>query len=447
MGGADDPQSSSLSALLTYGADSTEETVGQPNSAPNVKSDASAPNASAAHVSAVVPAQPPPSQASQAPTYNPPDTTALTQAQGRLQTDQQTSNVKPKWWERTLGGLTAGAMAFGHVPGAVEAGQAVTNRGQNAAEDQRAGRVRSDQAAIQAWEDGQKQQQQTFQNQNEAFRTKQEGVRTDLEATGQQQQQQNADRNFNRETANDKFNQGRETKNDSWEQGFKLATQNENARHNKADEANAAANTSISRSRESRESNKQTADDKLSAPEVQQQKAANAAQDKYRGMVQSIEDGDPKGATPEAVQGFKATYRKASASATNPDTDKPWASPEEKTQYLDELKQQNADRKNSVMQSFAADMNRLGNPTPVVTYDKEGRATTSSATPDQGGATPTQGSPAAEATSPAATGALPKPPKPGTPLTDKAIARKFLDANGGDPAKARAAAKQIGWLF
>lgn len=42
---------------------------------------------------------------------------------------------KPKWWERVLGGLSAGAMAYGHVPGAVEAGQNVTNRRFNQAEN------------------------------------------------------------------------------------------------------------------------------------------------------------------------------------------------------------------------------------------------------------------------------------------------------------------------
>lgn len=178
MGGDDDPQSSSLSSLLTYGANSDEETVGQPNSAPNVKSDASAPNASASHVAAVTPGQPP-TQASQAPTYNPPDMSGLATAQGQLNKDMQPVTVKPKWWERLAGGLSAGAMAFDHMPDALEAGRSVTNRGQNASDAVQTKKIAADRSAIQAWQDGQKQQQQDFQNKNTAYRSQQEGARTD----------------------------------------------------------------------------------------------------------------------------------------------------------------------------------------------------------------------------------------------------------------------------
>lgn len=380
MGGSDDPGSDSLGDLLTYGAKPDDETTGQPNGAPNVKSDASAPIAPAAHVAAVANAPQgttaPPSQASQAPVYTAPDQAPLQALNAQKAKDEEVSNVSPKWWERALGGLTAGAMAFGKVPGAVEAGQAVTNRGENAAELQRAGRLRADNAGIDAWQDGQKQSQQDFQNRSEAYRTQQEGVRTDQAAASATQQQANNDRNFNRESANDKFTHDRDTSNDSWEQGFKTTTQAETARHDRADEANTSANTRISSMRERRESAKQANDDKLSAPEVRQQQLANQTEDKYRTQVQAIEDGDPKGATPEAVEGFKQTFRKASQSDVNPDTDKPWANPQEKAQYLDDLKQANAERKNSIMQSYAADMNRLGRPTPTVVYDKEGRSIT-----------------------------------------------------------------------
>lgn len=43
--------------------------------------------------------------------------------------------------------------------------------------------------------------------------------------------------------------------------------------------------------------------------------------------------------------------------------------------------------------------------------------------------------------------ALPKAPKPGTKLTDRALAKQFLDAAGGDIKRAEAAARAQGWLF
>jgi hypothetical protein len=43
--------------------------------------------------------------------------------------------------------------------------------------------------------------------------------------------------------------------------------------------------------------------------------------------------------------------------------------------------------------------------------------------------------------------ALPKAPKPGTKLTDRALAKAFLDAAGGDIKRAEAAAKAQGWEF
>jgi hypothetical protein len=176
--GGDDPESDTLGKLLTYGANTDEETTGQPGGAPNPISDASAPIAPAAHVAAVAGQQPatptaapvaPPSQASQAPVAPVVDRDPQEALYAQKAADEKVSNVAPKWWERGLGALTAGAMAFGHVPGAVEAGQAVTNRGQNAAELQRQGRLKADDVGIQAWEDGQKAQQQNFQNQHEAF--------------------------------------------------------------------------------------------------------------------------------------------------------------------------------------------------------------------------------------------------------------------------------------
>ena len=191
MGDDDGPHADTLSSLLTYGADSDEETPGQPNSAPNVKSDASAPIAPTAHVQAVIGramSDGAPAASSSAagegggsslarplvslPVAPTPDLATRQKLTDQLATDQKPTVVAPKWWERALGGLVAGAAGFGKEPGALEAGQAVTNRGQIAEEQQRAGKVAADQTAIDAWNDGQKQQQQAFQDQHTAFEDK-----------------------------------------------------------------------------------------------------------------------------------------------------------------------------------------------------------------------------------------------------------------------------------
>lgn len=105
------------------------------------------------------------------PVYTDPDRSKLQDWENRRVQDSAVSTgpaVSPKWWERALGGVASGAMAFGHVPGAVEGGQNITNRRFNQAENERAGRLDADQAGIQAeqgninaqqnqWEQGLKQ--------------------------------------------------------------------------------------------------------------------------------------------------------------------------------------------------------------------------------------------------------------------------------------------------
>lgn len=89
------------------------------------------------------------------PVYSAPDTSELSAWEGRKGIDSQVpdihrKDVSPRWWERGLGGLVAGAMAFGKTPGALQAGQDVTNRRWNNEENQRAGRLAEDQARIEA---------------------------------------------------------------------------------------------------------------------------------------------------------------------------------------------------------------------------------------------------------------------------------------------------------
>lgn len=117
----------------------------------------------AALPTASAPAAPDPNQA---PQYEPPDRTELRKWENTLQTDQQPLNradYKPKWWERTLGGLSAGLMAFDKLPNAVEEGSAVTNRGYLAADADRQRRVGADQTGLTAAQQDLQQKQQDYE--------------------------------------------------------------------------------------------------------------------------------------------------------------------------------------------------------------------------------------------------------------------------------------------
>lgn len=408
--GDDGPESDSLGSLLTYGAESDEETPGQPGGAPNVKSDASAPLAPTAHVTAVSQPASAPSQASQAPTFNGGEPDELQALQAQKVNDLAPQTVAPKWWERLAGGLSAGAMAFGHVPGALEAGQSVTNRGQIAADNAQAGKVAQDDAAIQAWQDGQKQRQVDFQNQNEAYRTKQEGVRNDQEAADSKTRQADSDRNFTRQSANDQFNQTRDTAKDAWEESHQTTTANETARHNKAEESISSQNTAISRARLER--------DTLGGG-----KGDPSAKPLPAGTAARISDSKNKD-----MQDAQRAYNEAIKSAKNP-------------QDAADLKQTYIKSMQDAQNKFEQAIEATGRSTNHMSIgdDLKWKAAQSD---DSSAQTATK-----DDTSAPAQGTIAKPPKPNTPLTDKTIAQKYLAAAGGDKVKARAAAQKDGWQF
>jgi hypothetical protein len=87
-----------------------------------------------------------------------------------------------------------------------------------------------------------------------------------------------------------------------------------------------------------------------------------------------------------------------------------------------------------------------------VEYDENGVAKDNSGNPvgpARSAAPPSNGSgPATPAkTAQPAAAPIAKPPQPGAQLSDKATAKKYLDAAKGDKAKARELAKADGWKF
>ncbi|HEV2709139.1 MAG TPA: hypothetical protein VGU67_02900 [Edaphobacter sp.] len=455
MGDGNDTTADSLSDLLTYGAKSDDETTGQPNGAPTVKSDASAPIAPAAHVAAVAntpqPASSTPVQGSQPPVYTPPDQAPLQALNAQKVKDEQVSNVNPKWWERALGGLTAGAMAFGKVPGAVEAGQAVTNRGENAAEFQRQGRLKADNAGIQAWQDGQNQNQQTFQNQNTAFNDNQRA---------QTAAQLNADRAAQESQRNQAVAPGSEAPDDpknplgTWHAttvaGKPIALQGPPDKWAKSPTGVAAQrDADVERLKLTGDDAKfYRANGKLKEPgAVTNVHVPSEGQQAYNDALSSWKSDNP-GKKPSlgdlrsiraAADGKPDTggAPKRGTAGQFSDLDKQTSADYAKAQAAYKVASEgatdNTDRQQAAA-DLAAENARIG-------------AEHSQRLRDLGGvpAEDSQGSKPSAA--PTSSSAPAKAPKPNTPLTDPAKAKAYLAAAGGDKAKARAAAAKDGWKF
>ena len=456
----DGPHADTLGSLLTYGANSDEETPGQPNSAPNVKSDASAPMAPTAHVqSAIASAMPDgggtPTRLAPPPVTQPAmpiaptvDLAARQKLTDQLGKDQVPTQVAPKWWERALGGLTAGAMAFGKVPGAVEAGQGVTNRGQTAEEQQRQGRVAADQTAIDAWNDGQKQQQQVFQDQHTAFEDKD---RADSRAA------LNADRASQESQRQQAVAPGSETPDDpknplgTWHAttvgGNPIALQGPPDKWTKTPAGIAAQrDADVARLKLTGDDAKfYRANGKLKEPGATTNvHVPSEGQQAYNDALLSWKQDNP-GKRPSL-----SDLRSIRAAADGrPDAP---SGPKRGTagQFSDLDKQTQADYAKAqatyrAVAAGAADNNdRQQAATDLAAENARIGAEHSQRLRDLGGI-PAEDA-RAGATQPAA-GGIQKAPKPNTPLTDHAVAVAYVKAAGGDKAKARANAAKDGWKF
>lgn len=126
----------------------------------------SQPDQQAPPPSAAVPDNSQPLTPVKAPVYTAPDRTNLDFENSQVQkysvpTDRNNPAVKPTVKQRLIGGFGAGMMAFGHQPGALQAGEAVVNRNYNNAEQQRQGNLAAAQSGARA-----AQSQITDQNQD-----------------------------------------------------------------------------------------------------------------------------------------------------------------------------------------------------------------------------------------------------------------------------------------
>lgn len=458
--GLDDPDSDSLGNLLTYGANSDEETTGQPNSQPNVKSDASAPLAPAAHVKAVMdkttvqPGSPAPAavQASQTaspipvqpPTFSGPDPDELQALQQQKAKDSVVSNVAPKWWERLAGGLSAGAMAFGKVPGAVEAGQAVTNRGQIQAESQRQGRLNADDVGIQAWQDGQKDAQQSFNNQHTAFED---------QDRAQSRRQLDSDRAAQESQRTQAVAPGSEAPDDpknplgGWHAttvgGKQIALQGPPDKWSKSPEGIQAVRDKYITD------HKLTGDDakfysangKLKETSPTNIKIPSEGSQAYNDAVTAWKNDNP---------GKKPTLNdlRTIRSAADGKTDNAGAPKRGTAGQFSDLDKQTS----TAYAKAEADYKSAADP-GASAEDKASALATLNAEKARIGAEHSQrlrdlgGVPAEDSGTKAPVAAPTPAPKPNTPLTDPVKARAYLMAAGGDKEKARAAAAKDGWKF
>jgi hypothetical protein len=456
--GLDDPDSDSLGNLLTYGAKSDEETTGQPNSQPNVKSDASAPIAPAAHVQAVMdqttvkPGQTPPatvqaaSTASpipiQPPSFSGPDPDELQALQQQKAKDSVVSNVAPKWWERLAGGLSAGAMAFGRVPGAVEAGQNVTNRGKNAAEEQRQGRLNADDVGIQAWQDGQRNAQQSFNNQHTAFED---------QDRAQSRRQLDADRAAQESQRTQGIAPGTETPDDpknplgGWHAttvgGKQIALQGPPDKWSKSPEGIQAVRDKYIKDHNltGDDGKFYSANGKLKETSPTNIKIPSEGQQAYNDALSSWRTDNP-GKKP-SLNDLRAIRAAADG--------RPDAAGGPKRGTAGQFS--NLDKETATNYAKAETEYKAAADAGATPEDKASALATLNAEKARIGAEHSQrlrdlgGVPAEDSST--APQAPQKAPKPNTPLTDVAKAKAYLAAAGGDKTKARAAAAKDGWKF
>ncbi len=154
--------------------------------------DLSTPTPAPAAVTPAVqqPALPPP------PAYTPPDRTDLNKWEQAYETDSKALDrndpaLKPKWWERGLGGIAAGLMAYGRNPNAIAEGETITDRRYNNAEQQRQGRLAQDTEGIKAAQSTITGTNQDWENQNRAYQsgvTARRFAQLDADRAAQEQQ-------------------------------------------------------------------------------------------------------------------------------------------------------------------------------------------------------------------------------------------------------------------
>lgn len=358
-----------------------------------------------------------PSYASQAPQYKAPDDAKLQGLIAQRKTDAapvDPSTVSPKWYERLGGALVGGSMAFGKQPGGLEAGSAITNQRANAASAGRASKLQEDDAEIQQETTNQDRQAKQYEAQLQGYRAGLEGAGVDERVKQDANSQSNSDRDYNRASTNDTFthnnedrNFNRSTKNDTFDQDYKNRDLSQRGK-------DAAANTAIAGGRlkvEQQRLKDDEAENGGTDANARNAKLQTTISQKYGDLTDKLENGDPKGATPAEQKGFKQNYREAQQSKVNPDTGDPWQQGEQQ-QFLQNLKQGNADRKNSYAARQRDELANAGRNVPLVQYDAEGRVIQGQPAQAAPPAAPPAAAPVAAAAPPGGQPAAPAPAAP-----------------------------------
>lgn len=372
-------------------------TQGVQAAAPSPNQPAAAPTPAPVAAQPVERAQPAPYEVGPPPEYHSPDDDLYKQTLSKRAVDAAPPNAKetnPRWYDRVLGGFTSGAMAFGGVPGAVEAGQGVTNRRYNDAMDKRKVALDADDTQIQNI-------RQERQDAAQQYERELSGYNANLSRVRNQQQQNNSDRSFNERQTNDKFTQNarrQELDRQQEDLDYKVkhgdATEAETKRyHDNEIELSKTrtgieqqnANTNATRERREADATNPRGKSGLLTKQV-------AIKEKYDDQMDKLELGDPKSSDPDEALGFKQKFQKLQGSDRNPDGN-PWA-PGEKEAVLAGLKQQNRDHKNRIMQHLHDDLSTVGGDSQLVQYDEEGNVvkqpTQAQAAPPQQGQQPQQ---------------------------------------------------------
>lgn len=333
-------------------------------------------------------------------------------ANDKLATDSAPKTVAPKWWERVVGGLVGAGVGYqqGATAG-IQAGGAVTRRGQINSDDQQQRQIAADNAQIQGLQRQQEMGHRQYEDQASNFGNNLAVART-------QQDQSNSDRNFTRETGNDQWQQSNADRQFSFEnlahgdQQRQLGTENdlrgrefsETQRSNKSREGMESQRIGLER---------QKLDQDGKGPQLEKPMTANQFQNLLTRKDMTYRD---------AEQRYKVEIDDATT-------------PEEK-----DAVRQKFEGPGGIKDQMQQEWNvRLSQADPEGRYAPKGGA----APPAQG----SQPTPAAQP-QPVQQPAQPPPPQPkGKPLTDINVARQYLQKAGGDKAKARQLAHKDGFTF
>lgn len=350
-----------------------EEDVQQPSSPITQRS---APDATASQdqgQSAVQSTVSPTPTAPQAPAFDQDKYQQLEQQvqQARQPINPNDPSVKPKWYDRVAGALVGfGAGYKGGPAEGVAIGSAVTNRRYNQAEAQHEEQQKAAEGAMSDFENQNQMAQRNFATQSQAYENQLSGQRI-------QNEQNNANREFQRNTQNDQRTQAnsdrdyeRQVENDQWSHGNadrQFAQTQKNSDRSYGLEKQRVGIESSREKREEQDDNLRNGQSAASQRLARQDaiKLDQARQKNY----DILENGDGKG---------NAGYRQQlkdlqDPNAVNPQTNKKYT-PQERQDAINQLNQDHTAAKQKIEDDYASQMQTLGAPVNRVVYDSNGNA-------------------------------------------------------------------------